>query len=290
MNHLIGYGWRDGQPVLTWRRDPTRAPTQVREVLGPIRLGMGARRCTGFRQGRQPMPCPEQASSSQRQCLACQRRDGFRPCMICTGFDCPRLQPTVAASCRQTHHLYLASFGGPEVKVGTASDPRRTARLIDQGPLAAARIAAGPGPRIKQMEHTLSTRTDLVEGMRRSRKLSLLAGGMTESTARERVLSAIADARGLLMESYGDLLHAPDFVTLPPLALRTRERIRHQPALPIEEGVRLDGTITGAIGHVALFEDHDGSFLLDLGELAGRLVDPNPPREQRRSTVQLSLI
>ncbi|MCO4746914.1 MAG: DUF2797 domain-containing protein [Proteobacteria bacterium] len=189
----------------------------------------------------------------------------------------------------QTHHLYLASFGGSEVKVGTASDRRREARLIDQGPLFAIRVAAGTGPRIKQLEHVVSHQTAAVEGMRRSRKLALLRGVMTAEQAEERVMAAHAALIEVANPDYTDLLHDPDPLRLPRLARETRAELRAETELPIEQGCRLEGMVVGAVGHIAVLEDSEGRFVLDLGKLVGHLVDLDPPASSRRSQVQLGL-
>ncbi|MEZ4318731.1 MAG: DUF2797 domain-containing protein [Myxococcota bacterium] len=289
MDLVQGYGWSEGRPVLRFRTREGHGRLVERVLGGPLRLGIGPRRCTGYREGRQAKPCPDRAEASGKQCPACMARDTFRPCMICDGFACPRLVPSARQACQQTHHLYLASFGGPEVKVGTASDPRRTARLVDQGPLYAVRVASGPGPRIKQLEHVASTKTQAVEGARRSRKLALLRAGTTRDEAAQRVLDVLSDVRAVAGADYDDLFHLPEVVRLPPLVDETRAKLRGEPELPVEEGARVDVHVLGAIGHVALVEEPAGRFLLDLGELVGRLVDPDPPQSQRRSQVQLGL-
>jgi hypothetical protein len=235
------------------------------------------------------MSCPDRASPTGKVCSACQARDTFRPCMICDGFACPRLVPSARRSCQQTHHLYLASFGGPEVKVGTASDPRRIARLVEQAPLFAVRVAAGRGPLIKQLEYRASNATSAVEGMRRARKLALLRSEMGRDEAEERVLSVLTDLLQVAGQEYAELFHAPKVLELPKIARLTRAQVSSEPVIPVEEGRRLDVNVLGAVGHVALVTDATGRFLLDLGELVGRLVDPNPPDTMRRSQVQLGL-
>ncbi|MCB9677592.1 MAG: DUF2797 domain-containing protein [Alphaproteobacteria bacterium] len=289
--HLLvtGFGWHEGRPQLRVRADAGRGKTLDWTFPGALRVGVGERRCTGYREGRQPKPCPDAATATGKQCPACMARDTFRPCMICDGFACPRLVPSAREACLQTHHLYLASFGGPEVKVGTASDPRKTARLVDQGPLYAVRVARGPGPRIKQLEHVASTQTTAVEGARRSRKLALLRGGMRTEEAAERVLSVLSDVRAVAGADYDDLFQLPEVVRMPTLARETREAVRGEPELPVEEGARIEVRVVGAVGHTALVEEPAGRFLLDLGELVGRLVDPDPPASTPRSRVQLGL-
>ena len=287
---VLGYGWRDGVPFLKLRRNEGRGKVLLRKLEGALRLGIGPQRCVGWLQGRSAMPCPDEAiPESGKRCAACDQRDGFRPCMICDGFRCPPLQPTIQRSCEQDHALYLACFGDRTIKVGTASAPRRDARLIEQGPLAAARIALGPGPRIKQMEHILSTTTSLVEGMRRSRKLTLLKSPMSVQDAKELIGVAHNEATTALRDQYRSLLHPLDFVTPPPLAVRTRKELGIETELGVHEGRLVAGQIVGAVGHVLVLQD-GGRFFVDLGELKGRLIDPDPPADVRRAPVQLGLL
>ncbi len=296
---VTGYGWEDGYPVLRSRLDQGRGPARTLHLhpdREPLSLAVGPRHCIGYRQGRQRMTCPDDADLTDRtgrQCFSCQQRDTFRPCLICDGFRCPKLVPSAYQSCTQDHHLYLASFGGPEVKVGTASHPRRQARLVDQGPLFAVRVAVGTGPRIKQLETIASTRTVAVEGMRRSRKMALLRGATGQSDVREAVLDVLTDLRSVCGSDYGgqydDLFVTPEVVTLPAFARQTREALQHESELPVEEGRRIEGRVVGAIGHVAVLEEPAGRVLVDLGDLVGRRVTLNPGPEVRRSTVQLGL-
>lgn len=278
-------GWRDGRPWWTHTRD---AGTTTEPVPTDLTLGIGPRGCIGFTRDGHRVRCTSGEAPRGRQCRVCQGRDTFRPCMICTGFDCPTLTRAMTARCTDEHHLYLASFGDGVVKVGTASKGRQEARLVEQGPLVACRIARGAGPRIKQMEHLLSTRSSLVEAVRRSRKLTLLAAGGGEQ-ARPRVLEAVGIARDLLAEAYAAELHEPVWFEAPVLAVQSRGRAAGRTALPVEEGTRVDGKLVGAVGPIALIDDEGARFLLDLGDLVGRHVDPDPPHRLRRSTVQLGL-
>jgi hypothetical protein len=188
--------------------------------------------------------------------------------------------------CRQDHHLYLACFGDATLKVGTASHPRRTQRVVEQGPLAAARVAQGEGPVIKQMERVLSQGV-FTETMRRSRKTALLAGSMSVEQAEQLVLDAaarLADELPGWMVSY---LHAPELVEQPAFASASRA-LSVQP-LQLADDVVVDGVVVGAVGHVAFLDDGDGVFALDLGELKGRVLDWEPEGSGKRPVVQLGL-
>lgn len=283
---VVWTGWRDGEPMLDWLGASGRESIAL---AGPIRWAVGERRCIGPQVDGRRQPCTSGVSPTGRQCTVCQQADTFRPCMICTGFGCPRLSPAMRERCEGLHHLYLASFGGSVVKVGTASKGRHDARLVEQGPLAAMRIASGPGPRIKQMEHLLSSRTPLVEAVRRSRKLTRLSAGGDLDVARGHVMAAYEAAVALLDASYEDELHEPDWFTSSASVDVARQRARGRTALPTTQRTLLRGRVVGAVGPIALLDDGPSRFLVDLGALVGRELDIDPPHDTPTPTVQLGL-
>lgn len=283
---VVGYTWEDGAPALRVR---ARGSWAVRNwpLTGRLRLGItGDRLCIGYSGGQGLQPCPDGARPVRHQCTACQQRDVFRPCMTCTGFRCPPLAPSMKKACERTHHLYLACFGDPRLKVGTASHGRREQRIVEQGPLAAARVAEGRGPRIKQLEHLLVSQEDFVEAMRRTRKTALLAAGMTAERAREHIVATARELRERVAPEYHDLLRPPTFVKTPPLAERARGW--QVVELPVEDDSVVEGQVVGAIGHLLFVEESDGRFALDLGELKARVVERNPTGG-KKPTVQLGL-
>lgn len=283
----LGFTWTDGAVSLQlWSGAP---PASVRRSLaGAVAFRvLPGRWCTGWHDGGARQPCPDRSMVARgTSCEACIRRDAMRPCITCDGFRCPRLSPEVTGYCRQRHHLYLACFGDRTIKVGTASDGRRTQRIIEQGPLAAALVARGDGPLIKQMEAILS-QAGFSETMRRSRKTALLRGAMPERTAEELVLDAAADLRGELPELYHRCLHSAELVEQPDLARRSRGLAVNE--LRVEDDRVVEGRVVGAIGHLLFLDDVDGRFALDLGELKGRRLHFDPAGPRRRAQAQLGL-
>jgi hypothetical protein len=283
---VTGFTWIDGAVRLrAFRGDPPAFEVRPLPPRVCFRILPG-RHCTGGFDG-DPRPCPHAAAAARgTTCEACAATDAFRPCMTCDGFRCPRLSPDMHSYCRQTHHLYLACFGDTTIKVGTASHPRREQRVIEQGPLAAARVARAPGPIVKQMEHRL-VEAGFNETMRRTRKTVLIAGSMTEPEARGLVLEAASSVRDVLPANYHRHLHRPELVEQPPLAVTSR-------ALPVNE-LRVDddrvveGDVVGAVGHVLFVADADGCFALDLGALKGRWIEWDPVGPRRRPVAQLGL-
>lgn len=284
---VTGFTWVDGGVEL---RGFSGRPLAVgsRRLAGALSFRiLEGRHCVGHYEDGERRPCPDGALATRGgTCEPCGARDPFRPCMTCDGFRCPRLTAEVSAYCRQRHHLYLACFGDATIKVGTASDPRKVQRIVEQGPLAAARIAAAPGPVIKQIEHLLSS-VGFTETMRRARKTVLIHASMTEPEARALVLDAADGLRDVLPPEYHRHLHAPIVVDQPTFAVQSR-------GLPVNE-LRVDddrvveGRVVGAVGHLLFLAESDGTFALDLGELKGRWIEWDPAGPRLRPVAQLGL-
>jgi hypothetical protein len=284
---VTGFSWgEDGVRLHGWVGDPP--VSEARELRGRVAFRVRpGRHCTGWHDGEVRRPCPDRAPATRGStCEGCQRRDQFRPCMTCDGFKCPRLSLAMQGYCRQTHHLYLACFGDEEIKVGTASHGRKESRIVEQGALAAARVASAEGPRIKQMEKLLSD-AGFSETMRRSRKTVLIQGAMSEDTAKALVLDAASELRDVLPPDYHRHLHAPTFVDPPEIARRSRRLTVNE--LRIEDDRVVEGLVVGAVGHLVFVEDADGRFALDVGELKGRRLEWDPQGPRKRAQAQLGL-
>lgn len=289
---VVGWTWNDGGVVLrSWTGGQPGAPARVPkdEVLSgtiSFRIRPG-RYCTGHHDGTGWRACPDGSRASRgSMCGPCFGRDAFRPCMTCDGLRCPRLSRAILEYCQSDHHMYLACFGDDTVKVGTAVHRRRDQRIIEQGPLAAARVARAPGPRIKQMESMLVA-SGFTETMRRSRKTVLMRGSMSEEAARALVQSCVGSLEAILADDYHEHLHAPVFVDLPPMAVASRSLAINE--LRVEDDRVVEGAVVGAVGHLLFVEDTDGRFALDLGELRGRWIEWDPPGPRRRAEAQLGL-
>jgi hypothetical protein len=284
---VVGFTWVPvGVRLHAWTGDPLAL--QGRELTGTVCFRvLPGRFCTGWHDGETRRPCPEGAPASRGSlCDTCFRRDAFGPCMRCDGFRCPRLSPEMTTWCRQTHHLYLACFGDDTIKVAAASDARQDQRVVEQGPLAAARVAAAEGPRIKQMEHLLAE-AGFSETMRRARKTVLIQGAMTEDTARTLVLEAAEELTDVLPVEYHALLHPPVLVPQPELARRSRRLTVNE--LRVEDDRVVEGEVVGAVGHLVFVADSDGRFALDVGELKGRWIEWDPTGPRKRARAQLGL-
>jgi len=286
--HLVtGYTWSEGDALLYVRQGGTGDSTPyVLEGRVCFRITQ-ERRCVGFFGADGFERCPDARTlSSGSQCDGCVGRDRFRACMICDGSRCPSGPPDLRARCDAPHILYLACFGDDTIKVGTASLHRRRARIVEQGPLAAVRIAQADGPTIKQMERILS-QGEFVEVMRRAKKTELLGSRMTEEEALAQVLEAASRVPTIVPLAYRPYLHAPQIVDAPEFARASRGRSVRE--LPVQAGTVIEGSVVGAVGHVLFVEDETGCFALDLGALKARVLEFEPTGPKKRPVVQLGL-
>lgn len=110
---------------------------------------------------------------------------------------------------------------------------------------------------------------------------------MTVPEAKDLVLAAARDLAPKLPGVYHRYLHEPSFVELPELARKSRGMAVND--LPVRPGTVLEGDVAGAVGHVLFLDDGDGRFALDLGQLAGWIVEFDPEGPKTRPQVQLGL-
>ncbi|MCI0712425.1 MAG: DUF2797 domain-containing protein [Chloroflexi bacterium] len=286
--HVIGYTWKDERIFLEVCELTSNATTTfipIEEAF--IFKKTQQRRCIGWIdfENKERQPCPDLATV--KQCDFCKQREGFLPCVMCNGFDCPPLKPSVEAYCQRPHSLYLACFGSDRVKVGTASEGRKYVRLHEQGPLAAMLVAKASGPLIKQMEAIIS-RMGYTEAMRTSTKQKLLTSGMTENEAKQHLLKALEDILSRIPVQYETYFQEPEHVKIPPLALAARQ-FRELEALKPEVDQILGGHVVAASGNFLVFQDNVGAMTLDLSALRSWVIEMNPDGQPAKRTKQLSL-
>lgn len=290
MTHVLGYGWRSGRPFL--KVAPTR-PGDSPHIIGVEKhlrfRRVAGQQCIGWRDSETggQHPCPNRERGAGIQCVQCSRREGWWACMTCDGFACPALAPAMERRCRQTTTLYLASFGTSDIKIGTASDRRRVARLVEQGPLVAGHVAEGPGPLIKQME-ALAVRMGFRERFRRSTKSKQYGQETTEAEAMGWLEAGFTKFSQGLDSEYGPYLYdqlRP--VELPALARSIR--FGGVPVLQLGPGDGVDGRVLGARGHLVLIHDGAGRLAIDLGSLKSGFIDLDPKEAPRAPVRQLGL-
>lgn len=208
-------------------------------------------------------------------------------CVMCNGYQCPSLKPSVEKYCRQLHHLYLACFGDEQVKVGTASNVRKEVRLYEQGPLCAIYVAKAPGPTIKQIEATVS-KMGYTEAMTKKRKQELLASKMTIEEGRHLVVEALEDIISRISPTYEGFFHEPEVLTMPEVSIVARKYEEFDILNPELDKI-LGGKVMGASGNTLLLKDNAGILTLDLSLLKSWIIEINPQGPRTERVKQLSL-
>ena len=307
--HVIGPSWRGGTPALQMWVPPENR-IEVAELAGELCLTpLAERRCVGRRDAEQGgrVPCPSATPLARgTQCDRCRFDDGFSACITCDGSRCPVLPPAVERYCRSMHHLYLMDIGAQgRLKVGTAVDGRQELRVLEQGPVAAALVAAGPGPQIKQLEKAVA-RLGLRERFAARQKAAFAFRAADVARSRARILAAYAMVRDGVPADLAAALHAPEFVALPPPADRTSidvaaaagsggggVQVPQVRSLPVRAGHTIRGQICGVRGAFVLLDTAaaPGVYgVLDLSQLRARMVDLAPAAAAPLPPAQLRLL
>jgi hypothetical protein len=192
---------------------------------------------------------------------------GYYLCITCDGSRCPVLPPAVERYCKQVHHLYLMDIGTSTIKVGTAVDGREQLRVLEQGSVAAALVAAGPGPQIKRLEKAVG-RLGPRERFATQQKAAFAFRHVDVERSRARILEAYATVAGGAPAELAAALHQPEFIELPhPTAGRPaddlldtldaaylREAPVHLRPIPVRAGLTIRGQICGVRGSFVLLD------------------------------------
>lgn len=199
-----GVAWPDRRPELDLVAVDTGADEStpllhdrlgVRMVAaGPFCLG--ATRTVDHRIAH--VPCPRQARAvSGRQCEECAAQDEFRFAHhVHLGGYVP---DALARYLEQPHWVYVATFADATSKVGTASGPRKTSRLDEQGAVRATYVAHTPDGRIARVfEDAITERAGIAQTKRRTTK----ATALERPTAPETLAAEHRDA----VEQAGEVL------------------------------------------------------------------------------------
>jgi|HubBroStandDraft_6_1064221.scaffolds.fasta_scaffold11394_5 hypothetical protein len=288
---VAGYQWDATGLALILHLASNESHTLALPPDSPLRFTeTSMRRCIGCVDFERliRVPCPAQSAvGGTLQCSACARREGFLPCVRCKGRDCPPLPPAVRAYCTGPHHLYLACFGDSRVKVGTASAPRRAARLLEQGPLAAAYIAMADGPTIKRLEHEVAC-LGYASAVRRRQRGALLLSMMSAQTGRRHVADAYETISRRLMPSMRNQLHPLEYVPLPEWSFDGD--VAQVKEITLEPGQTLNATVLRARGSFLMIEEGGIPGLLDVAALTSHLLHMNPAVDGSPPVRQLGLL
>ena len=265
-----------GEP-LALRLDPG-TELRFRILNGPE--GSSGRFCLGFWQVNSDgvqihSPCPAQAPAGRGyQCGPCFARDEVRG--IHNSHRAAALPEPLRRYLDQPHWLYLATFADGATKIGTAANPRKQLRLIEQGAVRASYVArAVNGLTVRVLEDTVTALAGRPQAVR--------AGAKTAALTRPQPLSALeainAEAAGSV-RALLDNIGMDGFSTVeerwePPAQFATVLQTPCEP-YPADPGTGEHGMIMEAVlGATALVrvDGESGFFAADLSRLKGRRLE-----------------
>jgi hypothetical protein len=285
-----GVTWHGAGPVLSLRevpsdvgasggeqglRDLSLAPgTRLAfEVIAPGRYCLGFHRVHG-RDDRTWVPCADQSPAERGyQCARCLAQDDVR-----FMHDIHRSGIAPAGLKRyldQPHWLYVATFADGSTKVGTASYPRKHARLVEQGAVVAQYVAlADDGRVVRILEDEVTRSVGLQQAVRSGAKAASLRAPLPAARLRRINDGFALAARELLVSGVDvegfDVTHE-EFEPPPSwAAMLSRRGLQPYPE-PLDRG-RHGFSVAGVIGPSAVvaIDGTDLSFVADLTQLKGR--------------------
>lgn len=139
--------------------------------------------------------CPDGAAVTTGRCCArCTELDPYRWMHIAHRSQFPP-DPALRQHLMRPHWLYVATFAGGAVKVGTAVDERKSARLDEQGPVFAHWVGlATDGLQVRDWEDKVSREVGVGQVVRPAAKVSGLAAPVdlaSLATAHRRTVAKV---------------------------------------------------------------------------------------------------
>ncbi|MHA7208850.1 DUF2797 domain-containing protein [Arthrobacter sp. MDT1-65] len=245
------------------------------EVTGSGRYCLGFHRVHG-RDDRTWVPCADLARADRgTQCARCLAQDDVR-----FMHDIHRSGIAPAGLKRyldQPHWLYVATFADGSTKVGTASHPRKNARLVEQGAVVAQFVAlADDGRVVRILEDEVTRSVGLQQGVRSAVKAASLCAPLPVARLEHLNDGFALAARGLLqggvdVEGF-EVVHEEFEPPSPWLAMLSRSGLQPYPE-PLDRGRHGFGVVevVGPSGVVSI-DGSDLLFVADLAQLKGRRV------------------
>jgi hypothetical protein len=288
-----GVAWHASGPALSMREVPAlhgpEGPGREDEGRHDVLLAPGTRLafevtaegkyCLGFhrvhgREDRTWVPCADQSPADRGyQCARCFAQDDVR-----FMHDIHRSGIAPAGLKRyldQPHWLYVATFADGSTKVGTASHPRKRARLVEQGAVVAQFVAhAEDGRVVRILEDEVTRTVGLQQAVRSATKAASLCAPLPPARL-EHINDGFAlAARGLLGGGLGiggfEVVH--EEFEPPPSWSAVLGHSGLQPYPEFLGGGRHGFTLRDVLGPSALvtIDGTDLVFVADLAQLKGR--------------------
>jgi hypothetical protein len=216
---------------------------------------------------------------SGRQCEECAAQDEFRFAHhVHLGGYVP---DALARYLEQPHWVYVATFADATSKVGTASGPRKTSRLDEQGAVRGTYVAYTPDGRVARVfEDAITEQAGIAQTKRRTTKATALerpAPPEALDTEHQAAVEQAIEVLAARSERPGVELHREPWEP-PPATIGFFADIPIGGWLPYphdmiggDHGFHIDA-VAGSTVLARLRADDDVRYVVDLGSLAGRRI------------------
>ena len=278
-----GTAWDAAGPALKlYRPDGTSENVRLEpgtELRFEVLAGAGGETkfCLGSWQvddaGRQNhTPCPAQAPAERGyQCSTCFIRDEVRA--IHNSHRTGSVPPNLRRYLEQPHWLYVATFADGSTKIGTAADPRKQLRLVEQGAVRARYVArAGDGLIVRVLEDTATAVVGLPQAVRAGTKTAALCRPLPAGTLDALNAEAAESVRAMLAETAVTGFRPVEETWEPPAQFATvlETACELYPCDPAAGGHGM--VIDAVLGSTALVrvDGEQARFAADLSRLKGR--------------------
>lgn len=282
-----GTGWDASGPFLglyapdgTPARLSLTAGTELRYRI-PVEAGEEpARFCLGswqLRDGapaprRFHSPCPAQAPAERGyQCGSCFARDELRA--MHNSHRADAIPATLRRYLDQPHWLYTATFADGTTKVGTAADPRKRLRLIEQGAVRACYVArAADGLTVRVLEDAVTAVVGLPQAVRAGTKAAALSRPLPAAKLAMLNAEAAGSVRAMLADMPVSGFRIVAETWEPPAQFGAVLEAAGE-AYPCNPGTGEHGMVIQAVlGSTALVrvDGEETLFVADLSRLKGR--------------------
>lgn len=253
----------DGANVV--RSLDTTTPRLIGQVTSTSRFCLGYHDLTLINPQR--IPCPSlKFVSNGKQCQACRYAEGFSLIHQYVG-PIGALPKQIRAYISQPHYLYIAGYASGDIKVGTAAESRKYARLYEQGAVCAEVVArSSDGLAIRHLEAGVSSTIGLKQSVSsRSKFKGLLRKEHSVASIQNRVHEVAESVRETLVAVDSVKEHwrgGADF-----LELVSNDTIHEQDS---SKETVFGLNVRAALGQALLVCIDDDMLLLDASMLSGR--------------------
>ena len=259
---LAGHGYSNTDPYLLLNdiEEGTQYRFAVRGKTFSIRKGT-RRRCIGrFNlETRERTVCPLGvallAAAKDAMCPACMEATGFNPSFYYADFVSPQQRMYNLTP----HFVYLAYFSPQHVKAGISSQTRGIERLLEQGARAARVVGRFEDAyAARELEAMLCAQPGVLETMRASKKVELLAGTRYDVAEARSALDAVVERLGLE--------GAEPVQDLSPYYFGGPSPDCHALQVPVGFDDVCGGLCTGMIGGCLVFEQGGMNYIVSVKE------------------------